>query len=603
MPGGDGNIGMNNAVPLGALDYVVFAAYILALCAVGWWAGRRQADNNTGFFLADKSLPWYVIGSSYIAANISTEHFIALLGSAMIYGICMATGEWSSVIAFSFLIWLFIPFLLSAKVFTAPEFLEKRFTPTMRLFFASVTVIVNVLGFLAPMIYGGGLALERVFGINTALGLDPTAVSSGAVLNWGLYIAIIGIGIAAGAWAVWGGLKSVAWMDLLTVLVMVLGGLSVTYFGLKHLGGPSGSLIDGFKVMIERNQATTGVFKEAMERLRPEIVPGATTYNRLSVIQPLSHLVTPWIHWVLSFFYIGLWYTVINQFMVQRIFAARSKYDARMGIVLASYLKLLIPFIVVIPGLIYFAMHPEILLTGSSLNDVRPEADKTYVNLIRELLPVGMKGLLLAALFGALKSAVAAVLNATSMIVTLDLYKRFVRPDFEGHKSVVMGRWITVVLIVISILVGIYISSLKTSLFVYIQTLFNFFAPPFSAVFLLGTLWRRVSGNAATATVLIGFTFGIIVKIAVSYGYVPWLAPFAMQSALNWAFCIVLCSVLSLLLAPPRSEQVTDDLTFNWSRMNIGGDLGTHWWNNVTLWWGGSVVIMLFFIYVFGIML
>jgi SSS family solute:Na+ symporter len=221
--------------------------------------------------------------------------------------------------------------------------------------------------------------------------------------------------------------------------------------------------------------------------------------------------------------------------------------------------------------------------------------------LIRDLLPIGMKGLLLAALFGALKSAVAAVLNATSMIITLDLYKRFVKPDFEGHKSVVMGRWITVALIVISILYGVYISSLKISLFVYIQTLFNFFAPPFSAVFLLGTLWRRVSGNAATATVLVGFVFGIAEKFAVNYGYAPWLAPFAMQSAVNWGFCMVLCAGLSLVLAPPRPEQITDDLTFNWRHLNIGGDLGTRWWNNVTVWWAGSVAILGFLIYVFGI--
>jgi SSS family solute:Na+ symporter len=592
---------MTSAVPLGAWDYAVFAAYILALCAVGWWAGRKRADNNTGFFLADKSLPWYVVGSSYIAANISTEHFIGLIGSSVIYGICMATGEWSSVIAFTFLIWLFIPFLLSAKVFTAPEFLERRFTPTMRAFFATVTVIVNIVGFLAPMIYGGGLALEAAFGVNAALGIDPAAVAHGEAVNWGLYLAITTIGLGAGAWAIWGGLKSVAWMDCLTVIIMVIGGLSVTYYGLKYLGGTSHSVVDGFRVMIERNQATTGIYKEAMDRLRPEIVPGATTYNRLSVLQPLNHQVTPWIHWVLSFFYIGLWYTVINQFMVQRIFAARTEYDARLGIVLASYLKLLIPFIVVVPGLIYFAMHPEILLTGASVRDVRPIADKTYVNLIRELLPIGLKGLLLAALFGALKSAVAAVLNATSMIVTLDLYKRYVNPKFEGHRSVTMARWVTLVILIVSVLFGFYISTLKASLFVYIQTLFNFFAPPFSAVFLLGTLWRRVGGPAATITVFVGFGFGIVEKIAVDIGLAPWLAPFAVQSALNWGFCMVLCALLSLRLAPPRPDQITDELTFNWRHIRFGRGPQTRWWNSVGFWWAGSVGLLGGLIYVFGI--
>jgi SSS family solute:Na+ symporter len=211
---------------------------------------------------------------------------------------------------------------------------------------------------------------------------------------------------------------------------------------------------------------------------------------------------------VLSFFYIGLWYTVINQFMIQRVLAARSLYDARMGIVFAGFLKLLLPFVVVLPGLIFFAMHPEVLM-AARFDDIRPEADRTYVNMIRDLIPPGLKGVLLAALFGAIQSTVSAVLNATSTVVTMDIVKRFVIPDLSEHKSVKLGRFITFLALLAAILMAIYIGSMQASLFVYIQKLFTFFAPPFSAVFLLGSVWRRVSGLAATITVFAGFALGL----------------------------------------------------------------------------------------------
>jgi SSS family transporter len=323
-------------------DLLTFSLYLLSISLIGWWAGRRSpntVETSSGYFLAGRTLPWYVVGSSYIAANISSEHFIGMIGAAMIYGICVATPEWSCIIAFTFLIWVFIPFLVSARVYTAPEYMEKRFNSGMRLFFASVTVIANVVAFLAPVIYGGGLALN-------------------SLLGWDLAFCIALIGITSGVWAIWGGLRSVAWMDLLTIVIMILGGLTVTYLGLIALGNGEG-LVAGFHEMVTRNQAQSGIWKEAVDRLTPSIVPGHTSYNRLSVLQPLEHETTPWPHWVLSFFYIGLWYLAINQFMVQRILAARDMYHARMGIVFAGYLKLLLPFIVVVPGLIYFAMHPE----------------------------------------------------------------------------------------------------------------------------------------------------------------------------------------------------------------------------------------------------
>jgi len=594
---------MNQSVVLTSVDCATFAAYLIALSVIGWWAARKQTATSSGYFLASRSLPWYVVGSSFIAANISTEHFIGMVGAAVIYGICVATPEWSSVIAFTFLIWIFIPFLMSARVFTAPEFLERRFSPTMRLFFAIVTVIVNIFGFLAPVLYGGGLALDRVLGFGDIWAHTTVGLPWHDLPNAGLYAAIVVIALAAGFWAVLGGLRSVAWMDVLTIVVKLGGGMLVTWFGLMALSGSAHSVWEGFKVMIERNQAQTGLWHQAVEHVRPHILPDHNTYNRLSVIQPLTHETTPWSHWVLSFFYIGLWYTVINQFMIQRVLAARSLYDARMGIVFAGFLKLLLPFVVVVPGLIFFAMHPEILLNGS-LADIRPEADRTYINMIRDLIPVGLKGILLAALFGAIQSTVSAVINSTSTVVTLDIYRRFVRHDLSEAASVRLGKWAAGVTLVIAIISAFYISAMKASLFVYIQELYTFFAPPFSAIFLLGTLWRRVNGRSATITVFTGFVLGIAVKIAVTTGHAPdWLSPYANQGIVNWAACMILGVALSLVTAPPRPEQVTDDLALNWGRLNLGGGLGEKWYKSVTLWWAMTFLGMTAFVIIFGAIL
>lgn len=578
---------MPEALSLGAIDWLTFGGYLGLLSIIGYVAGRARepADaSSSGYFLAGRSLPWYVVGSSYIAANISIEHFIGLIGAAYIYGIAVATGEWSTVIAFTFLIWLFIPFLLGAGVFTTPEYLERRFNAGMRAIFATVTVAANIFAFLGPVIYGGGLVVVGTLGL-----------AGGNALQW----AILALGFAAGLWAIWGGLKSIAWMDTLTLVVKVGGGLTVTIAGLLALG--DGSLLDGAHELIVRNQAQSGAWAVAASKFAQEMV-GAESYDRLSVIQPLTHETNPWTHWVFSFFYVGLWYTVINQFLVQRILAARSMYDARMGMTLASFLKLLLPFIVVVPGLIWFALHPEFLAEAPTLSDVRPIADQTYVQMVEALVPIGLRGVLLAALFGAIQSTVSGVLTSTSTILTLDVYKRFVKPGASEAELVRLGRILTALVLALAVGLAIWISSLKLSLFVYMQELYTFFAPPFSAVFLLGILWRRVTGRAALVTVIAGFAFGIGVKLAVQGGIAPAaLAPYSNQGLLNWGACMLLCAGLSLVTAPPRADQITDSLTFNWRTLDFGAGLEGPWWRSVAFWSPLSVVLMFGFVILFSV--
>jgi SSS family solute:Na+ symporter len=199
---------------------------------------------------------------------------------------------------------------------------------------------------------------------------------------------------------------------------------------------------------------------------------------------------------------------------------------------------------------------------------------------------------------------VSAVLNATATVFTIDFYKRLIKKDASDKSMVRVGVISTTVFLIVSIILAGFIARLQGSLFVYIQTLTNFFAPPFSAVFLLGSLWRRINGKGATAAVFSGFALGIMIKIYIeSFAHPAWIEPYANQGVIMWAFSMIVCTVVSLLTVPPRPEQVTDDLTFNWKKMNIGGGLGDKWYKNVTFWWTIGMVLMFLFIFIFGVIL
>jgi len=550
---------------LGTLDYAAFAAFFIALSVIGYFTGRRERESSESYFLAGHQLPWYVIGGSFVASNISSEHFIGMIGAAYVYGICVAVSEWANVFTFSLLIWFFIPFLMASRVFTMPEFLERRFCPSLRQFFALVTVISNVVAFLAAVLYGGALALQELFG-------------------WPLWFSIITLGIVAGAWAIYGGLSSVAWIDFFTILVMIAGGAVVTILALQAVSGDSGSIVEGFRKTLEANRASEGVWKQAVDA-KSQILAGTDTYNRLSVIQPATHQLWPWPAIIFATFSLSLWYNVLNQFMIQRVLGAKNIYHARMGIVLAGFLKLILPAIIVLPGLVLFALHPEVLLLP--WDQVQPQADRGYVRLLETIVPVGLRGLFLAALFGAIQSTVNSVLNSTATIITLDFYKEVIHPKATDERLVRVGVWSSAVVLVIAMVLAGFIQALSGGLFVYIQSLYAFFAPPFAAIFLLGIAWRRINATGATWAVFLGFAFGIGIKVFLQFSEdpPPWLVPFFNQSILNWIFCVVVCITVSLTTEPPPAEKINDQLTFNWQKMNIYEGLGDHWYSSVVTWW------------------
>jgi SSS family solute:Na+ symporter len=556
---------------LHTLDYLAFGAYLLIVCAIGFFAGRKTKTKSEDYFLAGRTLPWYVIGSSFIAANISSEHFIGMVGATYVFGISVAMYEWGNINSFSVLIWLFIPFLLAARVFTIPEFLERRFNITLRQTFAILSVISNIFAFLAAVLYGGAVALNALFG-------------------WPMWLAICALGFITGIWAIYGGLKSVAWMDFFTLFIMVAGGVTVAVLGLYMLSGSEHSLLKGWQIMIEANRAKTGIWQQAVAQ-NAQYMAATDTYNRLSVIQPVTHTVVPWPCFIYGFLASGIWYCALNQFMIQRVFGAKNMYHARMGIVFAGYMKIIMPVIVVLPGLILFAKMPETML--KPWNEIRPAADQSYIRMLQLVVPIGLRGLFLAALFGAIQSTVNAVLNSTATLVTLDIYKRMLNKTAGEKRLVSMGVISSTCIIIVSILIAMLISKMKIGLFMYVQNLYSFFAPPFAAVFLLGILFKRINAKGATAAIFSGFAFAILLKLYL------FLAPelfgryvFAVMNSFNnqafftWLFCVIVCSTISLMTAPPTAQQVTDQLSLNWKKMNIFGELGDRWYKSVILWWG-----------------
>ncbi len=572
------------------LDLVAFFSYLALLTAVGWWYGRKKTTSQE-YFLAGRSLPWYVVGSSYIASNISIEHFVGMVGAAVLYGICVATPEWSTVIAFSFMIWIFIPFLMTSKVYTAPEFLERRFCTELRVIFAAITIIANVFVFMGPVIYGGSLILVKLFGFQKVT-------------------AAITIGVVAGFWAIWGGLKSVAFMDLVTIVFKIGGGMIVTVMGLLYLGDGLG-LVHGFDVMVQANFARDGWAAEWVSRNAPHLLQGGVQgaeYHRMSVIQPINQYTNPWTHWVFSFFYIGLWYTVINQMLIQKVFAAKNMYHARMGMVLASFLKLLVPAVVVLPGLIFFAMHPS-FLDSPDWRFISDEANNTYIVMVRDLVPVLLVGVLMAAFFGAIQSTVCSALNSTSTIFTMDFYQKHINPNASEETIVRVGRITGVVFLILAIGFAVLLGASKVNLFVFIQAAYTFIGPAFSAIFLLGMLWKRVSGKDALITVIATFALCGFLKY-LEFGplaestsdFAKFVKPFGNQGLIAWAFAMVLCSVLAVVTPPAREDQVGEGLIFSFKdRKVLREGLGTTWYNSVVLWWGVSFAGMVILVVIFSV--
>ena len=468
-------------------DGIAFFGFLAAVIGISLYHGRKE-DTSEDYFLAGRNLTWWLIGFSLIASNISTEHFIGMAGSGFgVAGLAIASYEWIAAISLVVVGFWLLPLFLRLGIFTMPEFLEHRFGNPARTIMALYLMTAYVVVAIAGVLYSGALGLQTIFGLDMRLGI------------WL-------IGLIAGAYTVYGGLKAVVWSDLLQGGALLLGGLVVTAIGLSRVGG-------------------LGSFLE-------------TNSDKLHMVLPADHPELPWTAllvgiWIPNFFYWGF-----NQFITQRTLGARSLAAGQRGVVFAAALKLLIPFIVVFPGIIAFQLY------GSGLAD----GDQAYPVLIRDLLPTGLRGVMFAALFGAIMSSLDSMLNSASTLFTMDLYKRHFRPNADTHRIVTVGRIATAVFVVLGCLLAPLPGQFE-GVYAYMQLVWGFISPPITAVFVWGLVVRRAPLSAAVAGLLVG---------PIAYGLLNWQLPqIAFLNHMAITFGLVLAVMVVFTFARPLAAPVT----------------------------------------------
>jgi solute:Na+ symporter, SSS family len=530
---------MPDHIHLGGWDMLVFAAYMLLTVVLGFLVARGAVHKSTrGYFLGNNNLPWYVVGASMVSTDLSSEHFIANVGAGYRYGIVTATGSWNVWIIYSILILIFLPYYMRSGIYTMPQFLERRFNTACRYVFAISLVIGYVTAILAGSLYAGGVALESLFGFQ---------------VHWGIWL----FALVTGAYTIYGGLASAAWTDFMQMIVLLAAGILVPILALHAVGH------DGLASLIQQQPEKFQVF-----------LP--TTHPRF----PLSGVFT-------GFLTVGLWYSCTSQHMVQRYLAAEDEWHGRMGVILAGYLHIITPFFFVVPGLLAYKLLPGL---------DRP--DHAYLALVKALVPTGLKGLILAGLAAALMSTVSAVLNSTSTILTLDIYKKLIRPESTDRQNVLVGRITTTLALLASVGVAFYFASQKSeTLFVLVQNIFFYIAPPFAVVFLTGLLWKRANAQGAMATIVLGFAFTWLLD-KVLFKKVPFLIPFGQayqhRAIIAWGFCMSVMIVVSLLTSPPRPDQV-EGIIWSWKIARMPEELRRkyHGWKDYRIWWFGFVAVIL----------
>lgn len=465
----------------GFWDYFIFIAYAILILGVGLWVSRDKKGhqkNAEDYFLASKSLPWWAIGASLIAANISAEQFIGMSGSGFAVGLAIASYEWMAALTLIIVGKYFLPIFIEKGLYTIPEFVEQRYSTNLKTILAVFWIALYVFVNLASVLYLGSLALETIMGIPMVYG-------------------VIGLSLFAAAYSLYGGLSAVAWTDVIQVVFLILGGLVTTYLALDTVSGGEG-ILEGIKTVYN---AVPEKFAMILDESNPE-------YKNLPGIGVLVGGL-----WVANLYYWGF-----NQYIIQRTLAAKSLREAQKGILLAAGLKLVIPVIVVVPGIAAYVMvnDPQILgsLGEAGLQNLpsTEQADKAYPWLL-QFLPTGLKGVAFAALAAAIVSSLASMLNSTSTIFTMDIYKQYINKDASDKRTVNVGRISAGVALVIACITAPLLGGIDQA-FQFIQEYTGVVSPGILAVFLLGLFWKKTTNKAAIVGALVSIPIAMYFKVA-----------------------------------------------------------------------------------------
>jgi len=477
---------------LASLDLTVVALYAIILFVLAQWVSREKAGHtkdSADYFLAGRNLPWWAIGASLIAANISAEQIIGMSGSAFVMGIAIGVYEWTAAIALVVVAKWLLPVFLKHKIYTMPQFLEQRFDHRVRnvmaMFWLTIYVFVN----LTSILWLGALA------VNTVTGLS---------LVWGL----VGLGTFATAYSIYGGLKAVALTDIIQVVLLILGGILIAIISLNEVSGGQGT-IAGFGILLEK---LPGHFDLIFTKDSPH-------YMNLPGISVLVGGM-----WVMHLSYWGF-----NQYIIQRALAAKSTHEAQKGLAFAAFLKVLMPIIIVLPGVAAAVLAPDL-----------EAPDKAYPTVLN-LLPTGILGLVFAALIAAIVSSLASMMNSISTIFTMDIYRHFGGDKKSEDQLVKVGRTVSISAMIIALIVAKPLLGNFQQAFQFIQEFTGFFTPGVCALFLLGFFWNRTTANGALATAIGSAVFSIAFKL-----WWPEL-PFIDRVGIVFLMCIAVGMAVSAI--------------------------------------------------------
>jgi SSS family solute:Na+ symporter len=539
-------------VALQTLDWLVIAAYFAVILGLAWWVIKQRQDNPTDYFLAGRHLGWFVIGASIFASNIGSEHLVGLAGTGATDGVVMAHYElhaWCLLV----LGWVMIPFYMRSKVFTMPEFLERRFSPTARTVLSVISLVAYVLTKIAVGIFAGGVVFSVLLPDIEFLGLDSF---------WAGSILVI---VLTGLYTIFGGMRAVAYTEALQTIILIIGSAMVTFFGLQALGGWS--------------ELRAIVGPEMLNLWKPLVPAGIEgTWAPVREAGRMAWYFNdgyPWLGMLFCAPIIGLWYWTTDQYIVQRALGAPNETEARRGAITAAFLKLLPVFIFIIPGLICFALaqsgkipalREQLFSAEGEL--LRDNAQKAFPLLVAHVLPIGIRGIVVAGLLAALMSSLAGVFNASSTLFTMDFYSRL-RPQATQHQLVWMGRVATAVMVLIGLLWIPVIRGGK-GLYDYLQGVQAYLAPPIFVVFFLGVFNKRLNAKGCLAALLTGFALGLFrlmvdtpVKLIENFSYTQgsffWIINnifFQYYSLLIFLVCAAVMIVVSYATEEPAYEKI-----------------------------------------------
>lgn len=520
------------------LDWIVLGLFCAALVGIVVWVSRMKEDTSSDYFLAGRDAGWIAIGASIFASNIGSEHLVGLAGAGASSGMAMAHWEmhgWLILI----LGWVFVPFYARSKVFTMPEFLERRYNSTSRTLLSIISLISYVLTKVAVTVYAGGVVFKEVFGIESILGIDF------------FWIGAIGLVIITGIYTIIGGMKSVLYTSVLQTPVLLVGSITILVIGLIKIGG--------WSELMEICGNINVTYTDDM---------GNVTYNSntdmmTNLIRSANDPEFPWTGVLFGSAIIGFWYWCTDQYIVQRILSGKDQKQARRGTIFGAYLKITPVFIFLIPGMIAFALNEKGIVDLSS-------SDAAFPTMVSALLPAGLKGVVVGGLLAALMSSLASLFNSSAMLFTVDFYKKY-RPDAPEKQLVKVGRIATVVIVVLGILWIPVMQSMGSVLYEYLQQVQGLLAPGIAAVFFMGVFYKRATPKAGMWGLVIGFVLGMF-RLGVNI-FDDALDPngfiYTYFVATNWLhytiflfiISIVLIIIISLFTPNARPEQIVS-LTF-----------------------------------------